>query len=889
MAMTADELQVLITANADDFNNKIKNVQSELSTLTKSAGSSSKGITAGIVAAGSLMSAAISKVFSVISSSADEAATRLDTLNNFPKVMSNLGIGTSDAQKSISTLSDKLIGLPTTLDTAATAVQRLTAANGNIAASTDMFLALNNAILAGGAPTELQTTAIEQLSQAYTKGKADATEWRAMLTAMPAQMNQVAQSMGYASAAVGGDLYNALQNGEVSMNDFMQAIMSLNKEGLPGFQSFEEQARNSTGGVVTSITNMKTALVRGIANIMDEIGQSNIASFFNAISSAIGTVCNYVRAFVRLAKQAVAWVQALFGGGSGSTEGLVQETSTASDNMSNVASGASDASDNLGSANKQAKKLKGTLASFDEMNVLSDNTSSDSSSGSSDSGTSGASGGFSDYTWNTDGLDSGADKVQEIVEKMQKAFESLGAWLSGTFSKTITRLGNLFANLGKIGSNSASFISNSWAKYGNLIAKSAGTAFNGIATLFDSVMQTLLAGLDGFVGGFSLRWETVGQTATDSVNLLLASLLETIGIVTEQLAAPFDALAEHLNAAGVNLGIMLAQVMTDFLASFAEEAPIIQENFVTFTDGITTTLTDFANLAGQVWADFTAILKSKWDEYGKDIADGVAQFVSNVIGSFQKIYDNIINPIISPFLEMLKQVWNEHLKAMVEEVAEFVAKVTQAALDIYNNFIAPVVNFITSILNPAFTIIGSVVSSVFGGVLTTISTVVQSVFGVFNGLIDFLTGIFSGNWEKAWNGVKDIFSNIVNGLGAIFKAPINFIIDIINGFIDGLNKIKIPDWVPGVGGKGINIGKIPKLATGGVVSRTTTAVIGEAGREAVLPLDRNTSWMDTLADKIGSKQVANVTLKMDSATVGNMVIDFINQQSAMKNRPVINV
>ena len=87
----------------------------------------------------------------------------------------------------------------------------------------------------------------------------------------------------------------------------------------------------------------------------------------------------------------------------------------------------------------------------------------------------------------------------------------------------------------------------------------------------------------------------------------------------------------------------------------------------------------------------------------------------------------------------------------------------------------------------------------------------------------------------------------------IFKFPINLIIDGINAFISGLNKIKIPDWVPAVGGKGINIPKIPKLARGGIIDSPTIAMVGEAGKEAVMPLERNTSWINQLADKLADK------------------------------------
>ena len=101
-------------------------------------------------------------------------------------------------------------------------------------------------------------------------------------------------------------------------------------------------------------------------------------------------------------------------------------------------------------------------------------------------------------------------------------------------------------------------------------------------------------------------------------------------------------------------------------------------------------------------------------------------------------------------------------------------------------------------------------------------------------LIDFIKNVFTGNWKAAWQSVVNIFKSIMSGIGNILKAPINAIIGGINGFIKGLNKIKIPNWVPAVGGKGINIPLIPKLATGtNYVPDDMLAMIHEG--EAVVP------------------------------------------------------
>lgn len=234
---------------------------------------------------GNLAAKGISKAISIMNANMGDAIKRADTLNNFPKVMSNLGIGADDAQKSIDKLSDKLQGLPTSLDSAAGSVQRLTSKNGDIAKSTDLFLAMNNAVLAGGASADIQATAIEQMSQAYAKGKPDMMEWRSMMTAMPAQLKQVATAMGYVDADALGE---ALRSGSVSMDQFMTTISKLNTEGVNGFKSFEEQARNSTGGISTSITNMKTAFVRGITSIINSLDKS--LESFGGISGVLSKV-----------------------------------------------------------------------------------------------------------------------------------------------------------------------------------------------------------------------------------------------------------------------------------------------------------------------------------------------------------------------------------------------------------------------------------------------------------------------------------------------------------------------------------------------------------------------------------------------------------------------
>ena len=249
------------------------------------------------------------KAFGMITSQVSSSLERMDTLNNFPKVMSNLGISTDESSASVNTLSERLKGLPTTLQDGAAAVQRFTSSNGNVQASTEMFLALNNAILAGGADMNTQRSALEQLSQSYAKGKPDMMEWRSAMTAMPAQMKQVAKAMGYMSA---DDLGAALRSGKASMDDFMNTMVKMNKTSVAGFRSLEEQARNATGGFSTTIANLKSAVTRGVAGMIEETNRalesSGLPTIQKMITSIGSTLESVLKGIGKVFGKIVAWI-----------------------------------------------------------------------------------------------------------------------------------------------------------------------------------------------------------------------------------------------------------------------------------------------------------------------------------------------------------------------------------------------------------------------------------------------------------------------------------------------------------------------------------------------------------------------------------------------------
>lgn len=255
---------------------------------------------------GNLFANAFSKAAGVISSSLDGAISRVDTLNQFPRVMSQLGYGADSAAAAIGKMSDHIQGLPTKLDAIAGSVQRVVPKFKDVGKATDVMLAFNDALVAGGQSSQVQEAALEQYVQGISKGKFELEEWRSIQTAMPGQLDAVAQSMLGAGKS-SNDLYEALKSGKVSVDDFADAFVKLDSEGINGMASFAEQAKTGSAGIATSMSNAANAVTVQIAKIIDKVNENGeIAAGFDAIKQA-------VTEFGGAAVNAVGWVKDNFG------------------------------------------------------------------------------------------------------------------------------------------------------------------------------------------------------------------------------------------------------------------------------------------------------------------------------------------------------------------------------------------------------------------------------------------------------------------------------------------------------------------------------------------------------------------------------------------------
>lgn len=456
-------------------------------------------------------------------------------------------------------------------------------------------------------------------------------------------------------------------------------------------------------------------------------------------------------------------------------------------------------------------------------------------------------------------------------------------WISKAFNAMVSSMKEGFKNL-------AQYSSDYNAAMSALKSQSAQLK-NGLAAAFEPIVTTIIPYITQLVAWLNTATDTFArflaalqgkQTYTKAKKQVIdyAKSLKTAQNAAQGALAAFDSInvlskKDNGGAGGETTG-----------SGAFEEAEVGSG-----MQGVIDKLTPFRDLLNQ-WmqeTDFSPLINSF-----NNLAAACAPFSGYVYDGLLWFMQNILLPLASwtiqdaapAFLNMLAKgmeflgktietvrpsfdyIWSNVLKP----IAEFTGETFIWSLGTIGQTFSDLSDLMTekgNKINEILTAVGKgmellwnviykpILQLMRGGISTLLRYIVRIVgdmIDVFSGIVEFVSGVFTGDWKKAWNGLVDIFKGAVNWIIDIFEGVVNTIIDGINSI-----SIDIPDWVPKIGGShfGPNLARleIPRLATGGITSGPTTALIGEAGREAVLPLENNTEWMDTFADKLSDRPV----------------------------------
>lgn len=357
----------------------------------------------------------------------------------------------------------------------------------------------------------------------------------------------------------------------------------------------------------------------------------------------------------------------------------------------------------------------------------------------------------------------------------------------------------------------------------------------------------------------------------------------------------------------------LVPILSDTLVwAFKEVAKTFKWAVDLINDVYKTVFKPVFDLIKQIVMDTLKIIKDAWDKHGKALLDKLSEVMENIRKTVQKLWDEVLKPIIEPFLKTLKELWEGTFKGIIAKVVDLVFKLAESAAEIYNKFISPLINYIIDKLAPGFVKGFNIALNIVKEVIKTIGEVISGLLTTLGGIIDFITGVFTGNWSKAWGGVKDIFKGVFDSLWTIAKMPLNLIIDGVNKIIDGFNSISVS--VPEIdvfghklGGGTIglpNIPRIPRLAKGGLAYGPTLAMVGDnkgaaADPEVVSPLSTLQGMLDSsnqqmvtvLLQILAALQNTNQTavIKLNETELGRAAIKSINTVQQQAGQTLLNM
>lgn len=543
-----------------------------------------------------------------------------------------------------------------------------------------------------------------------------------------------------------------------------------------------------------------------------------------------------------------------------------------------------------------AKKAAGALAAFDDLNVLQKN----------DSGGSGSStAGMYEEVQVSDKMASKLGKVKDLAKQIKEEF-SVG------WKKAFEKLGidgqvqNIRSNLASIKDSfidifSADSVKNAAGNFAVTFVTSLGT----IAASFVSIGATIAQNLTGGIKKYL-------DDNKDDIKKHLTQMFDIgadILLLAASAAAAFALIFSAFGSdSGQQLTANLIQIFSDvFLsvsaiaAQFADDIlhllldPFVnnQDDIATAVQGIIDVLAVFSgtvsDIVGQVGSGFNALYSNYISPFVSNFTDGV----SDLLGAFLEFWNNNMQPVLAEWATMFDDTYQSHLKPMIDAFMELLGVLIEYIQLFWDNYLkAPlqwIIENVLPMLQPILEDLGKQVKlavDIIADVITTMIKVIKGVFAILGDLI-------RGDWKKLWEDAKQIFKDIVNGILSIAETMANGLVDAINRMVQSINSIKfdVPDWIPGLGGKsfgGFNIPEVPRvtlprLANGGITTGATLAEIGEAGREAVLPLEKNTGWMDALADKIADRMptsggTVDASLILDGETCGRLFLPYIQNE-----------
>ena len=741
--MESYSVEAVLSAVDKNFTSTMNKADSSMGTLNKNSQNTNTSILD--IAKGVGVFKLVDSAVGLVRNSLDGAIDRFDTLNKYPVVMQALGYSASDVDKSMAKLNKGIDGLPTSLDEIVSNTQQLAISTGSLTKGTDTAIALNNAFLASGASTADASRGMQQYVQMLSKGTVDMQSWRTLQETMPIAMDKVAKSFKDQGVNSVSELYDALQSGKITFDDFNSRLIKLNG----GVGGFAELAKKNSAGIKTSFKNVKTAVVKGLENVLSAIdngmksaGLGSIAQnfdklktvvnqVFSAITKAIPPVISVIATFIKLIGNIInalkpflpvllpiittwgAFMVQLKGVGA-VVKTFNQVKSAITGVMSTI---------KILFAIMAANPITVIIGLIAALVV-----------------------GFI-YFWNTSedfrnfwiGLWEGIKKaVDTAVKGIQNAWNATVKWFTDTWNNIKNGAKGLWDGTIQGAKDAVDSVKNAW---------------NGIKEWFANLWK-------GTTSGLSSAWDSVTTTLApfvETIKTIFQPILDFFSGLWGQVQTIFGSAWEIIKTVVMGPVLLLIDLITGDFNQFKEDFAMLWQTLAT---AIQTIVQTFVNIVVGFYSSFFQTVVNIWTTIVNTIQSLWGAFTTWVVNMAKSIVDGIVNGWNS-FKQGTVDLWN----ATVQWVKDTWASFKQWVIDSAN--------------------------AIVNGVKQGWENLKQGTIDLWNGMINGLKGI--------WDGLKQSVGDLIDNVKTTFNNLKNInLLDIGKAIIDGLVKGLKKKWEDGM-------------------------------------------------------------------------------------------
>lgn len=865
---TAGQIGIDLILNSTNFKKSLNNIQTQANNAGSKIAKSLSGVQSQANIVGSKISNSFSKIAKVVGT-----AFSVAMITRFSKECVSAANIQTEAETKLTTVMR----------------QRMSASNKAISSVKNYASALQETGVVGD---EVQLAGAQQLS---TFLKTD----DALKKLMPAMNNLAVQQNGVNVTSESmvniGNLMGKVMQGQTSALTRVGITFSDAQAQVLKYGNEEQRAAMLSQVITDNVGNMNKALantpagrIQQLKNSFGDMQETLGRGLNNVFSPMLGFLTKIVTKLSQVASGFENLTKKIFGDSN-------SEQSSAG--MNNLSTGADDATasvdNNTKAINNNAKakkKAERSLASFDKLNVLTKTDSSTSSGGTVSTPTTGGNTSSNkkpstsnknkpkfnfSKLYEESGLKNFFDKVQRGIDKVD--WSAIGENCKNIFKKSIPIAK---AYLGQVQNVSKSALG------------AVGSFIGGIVQVSGKQLQTLTGGISkwltkdqGKIIGFI---NTIGTHLTngfDNLSTFFDGAFDLLGDSIDRVRPTMETAISDLLSGCTDLAGGIGTIVSDSFeiatGKLVEWIENDSETIGTFFDNVQLQIADVLSFVGTVFSDIGTYLSDWWESDGSSVFSNICSMFTNIGTTLMNVYNEWIKPAWDAIVDIFQSAWKSYLKPIFEKIVSFFGKLGDCISAIWTNFLSPIVNYLVKTFGPILTNIFSAVGGVFKTVFSVIGDVVGGILDALGGLLDFITGVFTGDWKKAWNGIKNFFKGIWDAIWGIIKGAINLIIDGINLLWTGIYNA-ISAIVNAIGGVAGAIGDvfgqdwdfsmpdkpplIPKLAKGGLVKAPTLAVVGDnmgassGNPEVVSPLNKLKGMIQESSDNGDTEILSQILL-----------------------------